>query len=187
MFKPKRGRKGIAATVAKSTACVTALLGVVLGLSGAPAGAATTYWSFDNEVRGCLAATAADHVLETACSSGSTAQDWDWIGSGTYQNLRNRATGRCLMTDTKSGIAHANAIWTSACDSSASGQLWHWEFTTAGTADGELLSAVITEARTSPGQPESVYADDFASVAENPSVPDIPLSYYTWSASTTTG
>jgi hypothetical protein len=153
---------------------------VALGLSPlAPtASAATTYWSFDNAVRGCLESTASGSVFEAPCVSGDPSQDWYWIGtadSGGLRMLASRISGRCLMTDTPSGTEHANAVWTSfTCDSGARGQRWRFDYQYG--AFGGFSNALGTSLRTSPGTAQAVYSDEFG---------NLDFNYYYWSTSLT--
>ncbi|MEU4212757.1 ricin-type beta-trefoil lectin domain protein [Streptomyces sp. NPDC026206] len=109
-------------------ATVTAAGAIVAGaalLFPASAQAAPTYWTFKNGQFGtCLTAGVTDAAYATVCNGGSH-QQWDWIGvSGDYNQLKNRATGRCLMTDNKSAL---NKVWMSTCNSSATGQQWRYD------------------------------------------------------------
>ncbi|MFH8371620.1 RICIN domain-containing protein [Streptomyces sp. NPDC018031] len=139
---------------------------------GQQRGAAATYWSFDNAVRGCLTGGNSDVAFETVCSGTSQYQDWYWTGPQ-HDMLANRATGKCLATDYESGTPEkANAVWTSACNDNARGQ--HWEFVYASGNVGTLRSAYPTYLRTSPGTGQAVYTD-YSSQTGN--------DYYAWSTS----
>lgn len=106
----------------KRLAVVAALGAVITGATATTAQAAPTYWKFKNRYTGdCLTAGTSGKAYMAGCSS-STYQQWDWVGSGLYQQVKNRATGRCLMTDYKTEV---NAVWTSACKS-VNGQRWHY-------------------------------------------------------------
>ncbi|MEU4384156.1 hypothetical protein [Promicromonospora sp. NPDC023805] len=150
---------------ASTAATLGAGLVVALGLSPLTptATAATTYWTFDNAVRGCLESTASGSVFETACVSGDPSQDWYWIGtadSGGRRMLASRISGRCLMTDIESGTTHANAVWTSfTCDSGAPGQRWSFDYGDEFEAFGNFKNGLGTSLRTSPGAGRAVYSD----------------------------
>lgn len=167
---------------ASTAAALGAGLVVALGLSPLTptASAATTYWSFDNAVRGCLESTASGSVFETACVSGDPSQDWYWIGtadSGGRRMLASRISGRCLMTDTESGTADANAVWTSfTCDSGAPGQRWRFDYDYEYKTLGSFTNSLGTSLRTSPGAGRAVYSDDLRTV---------DYDYYYWSTSLT--
>ncbi|KUJ67012.1 hypothetical protein ACZ90_31880 [Streptomyces albus subsp. albus] len=138
------------------------------GTSGAQQATATTYWSFDNMMRGCLTGGDGGAAFETACNGGSEHQDWYWTGLN-HDMLANRATGKCLVTDINSGTDHANAVWTtSSCYEGNRGQHWTFDYDS-----GYLRSALATYLRTSPTEPNAVYAD-------NSWIDD---RYYRWSAS----
>lgn len=166
---------------ASAAAALGTGLVVALGLSPLTptAAAATTYWSFDNAVRGCLESTASGSVFETACVSGDPSQDWYWIGtadSGGRRMLASRISGRCLMTDTKSGTENANAVWTSfTCDSGAPGQRWRFDYEF--DAVGAFTNSLGTSLRTSPGAGRAVYSDGLIGAVDS--------DYYYWSTSLT--
>ena len=118
---------------------------------------AVTYWSFDADMRGCLTGGDSGAAFETACSASNTHQDWYWTGSQ-HDMLKNRATGKCLATDFKSGSKDkANGVWTSTCNESAKGQ--HWEWGNVLQEVGVLYSGYGTRLRTS-DLPQAVYTDD---------------------------
>ncbi|MFG1811593.1 hypothetical protein [Streptomyces sp. NPDC049040] len=172
------GIRKISRTAATAAALTSVLFGATVALPIAPAAsAATTYWSFDNAKRGCLESTASGSVFEGACDSGNLQQDWYWTGSMNSQGRRmlaSRVSGRCLATDVKSGLDQANAVWTSfTCDGNAKGQRWRFDYNGIETY-GQFDSGYGTALRTSPGLPESVYGDQFMTVA---------LDYYYWSTS----
>jgi hypothetical protein len=152
-------------------ATVTALSSLAVGagmILPSSAQAAPTYWQFQNSRFGtCLTAGDSGSAYATVCQ-GWNRQQWDWIGDGAwYKQLRNRETGKCLMTDAKSDI---NAVWTSDCNSSATGQMWYYD-----SADFELYANVggVTGGylRTSDIK-DAVYTSQ-----RNTSIAD---SYYTW-------
>ena len=73
--------------------------------------------------------------------------------------LKNRATGKCLATDFKSGSTDkANGVWTSACNESTVGQRWRFVYI-EGTNEGYLRSSYGTFLRVS-DTPQAVYTDD---------------------------
>jgi hypothetical protein len=103
-------------------AVVAALGAVVTGATATTAQAAPTYWKFKNHATGkCLTAGTGTKAYMANCS-GSTYQQWDWVGSTFYKQVKSRATGRCLVTDYKTNV---NAVWTGTCKS-VRGQRWRY-------------------------------------------------------------
>ncbi|MFJ7075896.1 hypothetical protein [Streptomyces sp. NPDC098781] len=149
-------------------ATVTAVSALAMGAGlvlPSTAQAAPAYWQFQNEeFRTCLTGGSGS-AFATNCN-GSDRQDWDWVGGGTWKQLKNRETGLCLMTDNKTDV---NAVWTSGCDSSATGQLFYYR------ADNKLLQGLLggsdeSLVRTSDVR-DAVYASDAGQVTG---------SYYRW-------
>ncbi|WP_405991312.1 RICIN domain-containing protein [Streptomyces sp. NBC_00986] len=121
----------------------------------ATAQAAPTYWQFQNARYGtCLTAGDTGTAFATSCV-GSNRQQWDFVGTGTYQELRNRETGTCLMTDNNTDT---NAVWMSSCTGSL-GQLWSYNGAT-GFIVGLLGLEFEEHLRTSTVQ-NAVYATDY--------------------------
>lgn len=124
------------------------VLTIATTLSAAPAYAAPTYWKFKNTYNGkCLHAGDTNVWLETC--SATDRQEWDWVGSGTYQYLRNKLTGKCLTTDDKT---LNNSVWSSPC-SYVDGKLWAY-----GGSGSYLSSHYSSWLRSSPSGSEAVYA-----------------------------
>ncbi|RKN41170.1 hypothetical protein [Streptomyces hoynatensis] len=153
----------------RRSALATALGAVLAGAFSlsSSASAATTYWSFDNAVRGCLTAGTSGVVFETACSAQNAFQDWQWIGSAD-DHLQNLATGLCLTTDDKSDV---NAVWQGDCNASEHGQSWSFTYLGDGSRLGVLQTYWGTWLRAT-DTPNAVYTD--AGIAGNP-------NYYNWS------
>ncbi|KUJ67011.1 hypothetical protein ACZ90_31875 [Streptomyces albus subsp. albus] len=140
------------------------------GRSGGERVAARTYWSFDNTKRGCLSGGDSGSAFEGPCRSGSEHQDWYWKGTS-HDMLANRATGKCLTTDIRSGPGRANAVWTASCKESNKGQ--HWSYN---DYSGLLRSRHATYLRADKNGSGAVFADN-ANIGG--------LSYYIWSGSHT--
>ncbi|SDM98875.1 Cytolethal distending toxin A/C domain-containing protein [Streptomyces sp. cf386] len=150
-------------------ATVTALstLAVGAGMIFPSSAQAATYWTFKNERFGtCLTAGDSGTAYATLCQ-GWNRQQWDWVGDGpgNFMQLKNRETGKCLVTDNKSDV---NAVWLGTCNA-VNGQWWYYAADTqgifnnlGGPNDGHL--------RTS-NNPDAVYATDAGQE---------PASYYTW-------
>lgn len=105
MAKPLR-------TIIGSALSVTGLA-IAAGVSATPAQAAT-YYAYQNEhSRTCLTGGKTGTVFVSTCN-GSWYQQWTTAGGDDagYYRLKNRATGKCLMTDYKNQV---NAVWTSTC------------------------------------------------------------------------
>lgn len=84
--------------------------------------AATTYWQFQNARYGtCLTAGDTGTAFATSCV-GSYRQQWDFVGTDVYKELKNRQTDTCLTSDNKSDT---NAVWMSACIGSRE-QSWYY-------------------------------------------------------------
>jgi hypothetical protein len=146
---------------------IGALVAGTGALFPASAQAAPTYWTFQNHrFETCLTAGQSGSAFATTCNLDSHYQQWDWVGDAGFKQLRNRATGRCLMTDNKTSV---NAVWTSACDSSALGQKW-WYFADTYTLQGLLGDGDDSLLRTSDTK-DAVYATRGRSEAD---------SYYNW-------
>ncbi|MFB7338237.1 hypothetical protein ACFC00_42610 [Streptomyces adustus] len=128
--------------------------------------AAPTYWTFHNfRFNTCLTGGDSGTAFGTLCN-GADRQDWDWVGSGDWKQLKNRETGLCLMTDNKTDV---NAVWTSSCNSAADGQRWYY---TANLfrLQGMLGSGNESLVRTSDVK-DAIYATDGGQVEE---------TYYQW-------
>ncbi|WP_225836212.1 RICIN domain-containing protein [Streptomyces sp. NK08204] len=156
-------------------AAVTAVSTLAAGaglMFPASAQATPTYWTFQNERFGtCLTAGDSGSAYATYCQ-GWNRQQWDWVGSGHngYLQLKNRETGRCLMTDNKT---NTNAVWMSDCSTGAAGQWWYYDasykelFNELGTTnDGYLRTSDVKDA---------VYSTDLGQV---------DISYYHWTGRT---
>ncbi|MEU6064673.1 hypothetical protein ABZ864_09265 [Streptomyces sp. NPDC047082] len=132
----------------------------------APAQAAPTYWTFQNfRFHTCLTAGDSGSAYATLCNNADR-QDWDWIGSGDWKQLKNRYTGRCLMTDNKTNV---NAVWTSTCNSSELGQQFYYTanlFRLQGRLGGGNESLLRTS-----DVKDAVYSTDAGQVDE---------TYYQW-------
>ncbi|GAA3574758.1 RICIN domain-containing protein [Streptomyces osmaniensis] len=132
---------------------------------------AATYWTFQNQRFGtCLTAGDSGSAYATACQ-GWQRQQWDWVGSGhgSYHQLKNRVTGKCLMTDNRTDT---NAVWMSDCRDAA-GQWWFYDgginrmwAEIGGASDAHLRTSDVKDA---------VYATDLNQFAS---------SYYTWFGTT---
>ncbi|MFI7061644.1 RICIN domain-containing protein [Kribbella sp. NPDC050124] len=150
-------------TIIGSALSVTGLA-IAAGVSATPAQAAT-YYAYQNEhSRTCLTGGKTGTVFVSTCN-GSWYQQWTTAGGDDagYYRLKNRATGKCLMTDYKSQV---NAVWTSTCstDDDVQGQLWR--------TPGYIINRdFISSLRTSP-RAGAVYSDK--------SISSYDASYYEW-------
>jgi hypothetical protein len=154
-------------------AAVTAIGTLVAGagLMFPSSAQAATYWTFKNERFGtCLTAGDSGSAYATLCQ-GWNRQQWDWVGDGpgSYMQLKNRETGKCLVSDNKSDT---NAVWMGTC-SAVNGQWWYYDAATKGIwnnlgfgGDGHLRTSRVKDA---------VYATDRDQEAD---------SYYNWTGTT---
>jgi hypothetical protein len=116
----KISKKRLAAVVT-----LNAAVGATLALSSAPAHAAGPYFTFKNKKTstclsgGVVQSNGTGSAWAATCNPTSYYQQWEWIGPYGTQ-LKNRASGLCLMTDTNTSI---NAVWTSGC-AAMTGQNW---------------------------------------------------------------
>lgn len=154
-------------------ATVTALstLAVGAGMIFPSSAQAATYWTFQNGRFGtCLTAGDNDSAYATICQ-GWQRQQWDWVGSGhgSYHQLKNRVTGKCLMTDNNT---NTNAVWMSDCRDAA-GQWWFYD-TPSESLFNQIGAAGESFLRTSDVR-DAVYSTDLGQVDP---------SYYDWSGST---
>lgn len=149
------------------SAASVVLLAAGAAVSSTPAHAAA-YSAYKNTHSGtCLTAGKTGSVFVSRCN-GSSYQQWA-VGAGDsygYYQVKNRATGKCLMTS----YAHTvNSVWASDCRVTKA-QLWRW-----GGPSGDFVNRdLVSFLRTSP-RAGAVYSDK--------NDDSFAWSYYDWQLS----